>query len=203
MTGNLKRRQSYIIINRVRYLLFLLSTHLVIIIIPNSKYKSRSPNTYLGAQRCNRKLQRQRRKASWSWCTLCPYKYKNQIMLHLFEREDSSSSLILKRESKKMGADENGSDQHLVILVSSEWRSYWQTSNNLPPFLPTGSQLQMTILNLHISVINSFEKSEVHANNQFGKTLQEDHDFSTCSKFTQGSIMLRDRTWSPSINAKS
>ena len=113
------------------------------------------------------------------------------------------SSLNFKRESKKRGADENGSDQHLAILVSSEWRSYWQTSNNLPPFLPTGSQLQMTILNLHISVINSFEKSEVHANNQSGKTLQEDHDFSTCSKFTQGSIMFRDRTWGPSINAKS
>ena len=110
----------------------------------------------------------------------------------------SQINIIKKREAYKTGAD-----QHLAILVSSEWRSYWQTSNNLPPFLPTGSQLQMTILNLHISVINSFEKSEVHANNQFGKTLQEDHDFSTCSKFTQGSIMLRDRTWSPSINAKS
>ena len=137
--------------------------------------------------------------------------------LHLFEKVDSEAVYILKLKkiwkgsslysqiniTKKRDAYKTGADQHLAILMSSEWRSYWQTSNNLPPFLPTGSQLQMTILNLHISVINSFEKSEVHANNQSGKTLQEDHDFSTCSKFTQGSIMLRDRTWGPSINAKS
>ena len=114
----------------------------------------------------------------------------------------SSYSHSLKKKWER-GTDETGSDQHLAILVSSEWRSYWQTSNNLPPFLPTSSQLQMPFLNLHLSVINSFEKSEVHSNNQSGKTLQEDHDSSTCSEFTQGSIMLRDCMWGPSINAKS
>ena len=126
--------------------------------------------------------------------TQCIYLKKKKVKKFIFS--------FFKKKWER-GTDETGSDQHLAILVSSEWRSYWQTSNNLPPFLPTSSQLQMPFLNLHLSVINSFEKSEVHSNNQSGKTLQEDHDFSTCSKFAQGSIMLRDCMWGPSINAKS